>query len=133
MDFVVGQVAFILYLPDGQVKVWGNFSLKLINLSTVKHRKSFWASRSVVWASKSWLQLARSPGLKIKLLCTLIQYIKHLRYMWFSPSTTLQISIQWLSIGKTSCWVHVIIFIADFFVINIFYYLRFRASQQLRT
>ena len=60
------------YLPNGQVKVWGNFSLKLINLSTVNHRKSFWASRNGVWASKSRLELARRPGLKIKLLCTMV-------------------------------------------------------------
>ena len=40
VDFVFGLVKFMLHLPDGQVKVFrGNFSLKLINRSTVNHQK----------------------------------------------------------------------------------------------
>ena len=39
VDFVVGLVEFILHLPDGQVGCHGNFSLKLINRSTVRHQK----------------------------------------------------------------------------------------------
>ena len=39
LDFVVRLVEFTLYLPDSQVKVFGEIFLKLINRSTVEHCK----------------------------------------------------------------------------------------------
>ena len=55
----------------------GIFSLKLINRSMIKHQKFRASCRNDLWASTSWLQLARRAGWKIELLSTLEFYDNH--------------------------------------------------------
>ena len=71
MDFAIGLVNFVLYLPNWQVKFFEEFKLQKCEINCA-HQKVSGASWNDIWVSKCQFQLAQMARCKTNSLYTLI-------------------------------------------------------------
>ena len=71
VDFVIGLVNFVLYLPNWQEKFFEEFKLQKCEINCA-HQKVSGASWNDIWVSKCQFQLAQMASCKTNSLGTLI-------------------------------------------------------------